>query len=95
MAENIHINQERIEEAAGNLGAVSAYLKEVPLAVYDSRTTLPANENSRISYERSQKNLAELRNALAKEIQNIRGLGLAFAEFDEMTGSLTERGRGQ
>lgn len=95
MAENIHINQEKVQEDAGNLEAVSACLKAAPLEKQDSRTTLPANENSRMSYERSQKNIADLGAALTKEADNIRKLGIAFEEFDEMAGSLAERGNGQ
>lgn len=91
MAENIYINQKKVRETAVSLETVTACLKEIPLQNQDIRTTLPANTNGQISYERAQKNLAELGVCLAKEAQNIRELGAAFTEFDEMARSLAMR----
>ena len=58
MAENIHINQEKVRKAAESLEFVTACLKGIPLQDQDIRTTLPANINGQVSYERAQKNLS-------------------------------------
>ena len=92
MADRINIDQGRVEEKAGQIGGAAAYLVNVPLTPQDNKTTLPANEKGRAAYGRSQERIAALGNLLDQEVKNIRGLGAAFTQFDEMMGQL--RGNG-
>ena len=92
MAENIHVNQEKVQEDVQCLEGAAAYLKNIPLSSQDTRTTLPANVNGRLAYERAERDLAGLGASLDQEVNNIRGLNIAFAEFDEMLGELSKGG---
>ncbi len=88
MAETIYINQGKAEEDAKRIEGAAAYLANVPLVPQDTRTTLPANTKSKEAYGRSQNRLSDLGALLDREVKNIRGLNVAFTQFDEMTGRL-------
>lgn len=92
MAGIIYVDQENVNADAARLESAAAYLEKVSLVPQDMRTTLPANENSKNAYEKSQDRLERLGRLLDQEARNIRELGLAFAEFDEMMGRLGENG---
>lgn len=91
MAENICVNQEKIQEDANQLEGAAACLKSKPLSSPDTRTTISANAGSRLCYEKEQENLELFGVFLDQEAEKIRGLGIAFAEFDEMIGGFSER----
>ena len=88
MADLIYVNHERVEEDAARVESAAAYLRSVLLAPQDTRTTLFVNERSKTAYERSQDRISQLGLLLDQESQNIRDLGAAFVEFDEMMGRL-------
>ncbi len=92
MADKLHIDQGRVRENAAQLQSAAGYLQNISLFPQDSRTTLAANEKGKAAYGNSQDRIALLGVLLEQEAQNIRGLGLEFAEFDEMMGSLGEQG---
>lgn len=93
MADKIWINRQNVEEDAVELEGAASYLIKAPLDSQDTRSTIPANVNSRAAYERSQERIFNLGNLLDQEVENIRGLNMAFVEFDEMMGRLAESGR--
>lgn len=93
MAKNIQINRQNVEGEAMQIESAASYLTKVPLDSQDTRSTIPANINSRAAYERSQVRLFSLGNLLDQEVENIRGLNAAFAQFDEMMGHLAENER--
>ncbi len=92
MAENIRVNQGQAEKDAALMDSAAAYLGNVPLTRQDTRTTLPANERGRSAYGRGQERISRLGVLLDVEAENIRGLGAAFVEFDEMMGRFKENG---
>lgn len=92
MSDRIYINQGRVKEDAAQVKSAAAYLQKVSLSPQDTRTTLAANEKGKSAYESSQERISKIGLMLDKEAQNIRELGVAFTEFDEMMGSLGENG---
>lgn len=88
MGGKIRIDQKKVEKDAVQLSGAASCLRNVPLGSQDRRTTLKANAESKAAYERFQERILTLGALLDTEVENIRGLGAAFAEFDEMTGQL-------
>lgn len=92
MAQNIKINQTEVKENSELISKTEQYLSEETLSSKDNRTTLTANGKGQEAYDKSQKLLAALGQALAQEASNIRSLGLAFQEYDEMMTNLRKSG---
>lgn len=92
MTDLIRMNQARVEKDAARIESAAAYLGNVPLTRQDTRTTLPANARGRSAYKRGQERISMLGVLLDEEAKNIRGLGAAFTEFDEMMGRFGENG---
>lgn len=92
MAERIQINHRKAEEDAMGIKSASVYLQNVPIVSADIRTTLPVNANGKAAYERAQDRISKLGALLDQEAENIRGLNVAFAEFDRMLGKFEENG---
>lgn len=92
MAQNIKINQTEVKENSELISKTEQYLSEETLSSKDNRTTLTANGKGQEAYDKSQKLLAALGQALAQEASNIRSLGLAFQEYDEMMANLRKSG---
>ena len=90
MPDRIQINCERVEENAMSVENAADYLQNVTLVPQDMKTTLPANANSKTAYERAQGRIASLGTMLDQEAKNIRGLNMAFEEFDRMLGRFGE-----
>ena len=90
MPDRIQINYERAEENAIRIENAAGYLQNVSLVPQDMKTTLPANANSKEAYERAQERISSLGTLLDQEAENIRGLNVAFEEFDRMLGRFAE-----
>lgn len=90
MPDRIQINCERVEENAMGVENAAVYLQNVSLVPQDMKTTLPANANSKAAYERAQGRISNLGTMLDQEAKNIRGLNMAFEEFDRMLGRFGE-----
>lgn len=88
MADEIRVDQKEAEEKAAGIESASGYFQVCALVPQDTRTTIPANENGRSAYGRSQSHIQSLGGALDQEVTNIRSLNAAFAEFDKMMGEL-------
>lgn len=92
MAQNIKINQTEVKANSELISKTEQYLSEETLSSKDNRTTLTANGKGQEAYDKSQKLLTALVQALAQEAVNIRSLGLAFQEYDEMVTNLHKSG---
>ncbi len=91
MGDKIWIDGKRVEEDATRIEGAAAYLRQAPLNPQDMRTTIPANAGSKAAYVDSQERIYQLGILLDQEVKNIRGLGAAFIEFDEMLGRLMDK----
>mgnify|MGYP002509592322 CR=1 FL=1 len=92
MAERIQINHGKAEQDATGITNAASYLQKVSFVSEDMRTTLPANANCKAAYERSQERISKLGAMLDQEAENIRGLNVAFAQFDRLLGRFEENG---
>ncbi len=88
MGDNIRIDQRKVEEDAVLLEGARSRLERAPLDSQDMKTTLSANAKSKAAYGNSQERLSDLSVLLDQEVKNIRSLGAAFVEFDEMAGAV-------
>ncbi len=88
MAETICVIQENVQCDASQIkGAAKCFEKKV-LSYTDDRTTISANQNGKSVYDESQSVVSLLGVNLANEVDNIRSLGLAFEQYDDMLADL-------
>lgn len=92
LADIIRVNHGSVQADAAQVESAASYLRNVPLTPQDTRTTLLANANGKSAYGRTQDGISRLGVLLDKEARNIRSLGAAFTEFDEMMGRFGENG---
>ena len=92
MAQDIKINQIAVKENSESISNSAQYLKEENLSPKDNSTTLTANGKGQEAYDKSQKLLVALGQALDQEAVNIRSLGVTFQEYDEMMTKLRKSG---
>lgn len=92
MTQNIKINQTAVKGNSESISKTAQYLKEETLSQKDNSTTLTANGKGQEVYDKSQKLLVALGQALDQEAVNIRSLGVTFQEYDEMMTKLRKSG---
>lgn len=92
MPEGIKVNHEHVDEAANQIETAKSYFRYVPLVPQDSKTTIPANSESKEAYEYAQQGIELLGQTLDGDVQNIRSLNLSFLQFEEMMGKLAQHG---
>lgn len=86
------INLDASEEYSSNIQSISNYFSVTPLVPEDSRSTIAANQNGKNAYYKSQEALDKFADALDKDAENIRSIGLAFKECDDLISGLYESG---
>lgn len=88
MGDSINVNSAAASSDASQISNAAGYFTGQSLAVQDNISTITANDNCKQSFQRSQGVAVSLGKALDADAANIRNLGLAFEEFDQMMGSL-------
>lgn len=92
MSEEIKINKAAVENDTAVLSGAAAYFQEVTLIPSDGETTITANGNGQNNFSKAEKLISSFGAAIEKEVGNIRQLGAAFEEYDEMMSQLWENG---
>ncbi len=92
MHENIKVNEISVEYDATLISGIAQYLKEDILCPLDNRTTITANKKGQETFAKAQKVIACFGEAMEKEVLNIRNMGAAFVEYDELMARLIEDG---
>ena len=85
---DININMQTIEEEANGISSASQYFSPRVPAVRDYESTITANSNEKSTIYSSQQALTLFGCTLDKDAANIKGLGLAFVQYDEMLANL-------
>lgn len=88
MSDTLQVNSGIVDEAANKINGASQYLTGQGLSSADEKSTITAVNNSSVSFKNSQTLVTSLGATLNQEAENIRSLGVAFKEFDEMMGEL-------
>lgn len=91
MSESIQINFESAEEDASGIARAADVLQAGVLNPNDSVTSLLEDENLHTAFEMSQELLVSLGEAMDREAANIRSIGTAFEEYDQMLAGWTEQ----
>lgn len=84
----VDINLEQSESDAAQIESVSQYLQAELLEPRDAETTLEANGNLHAAFDLSQIVVANLGEAMDKEVLNIRSVGNEFEQYDNMLADL-------
>lgn len=85
---DIDVNLVQSESDATQIESVALYLQENSLNPVDEATTLEANANLHAAFDLSQSVVANLGEAMDKEVLNIRSVGNAFEQYDQMLADL-------
>lgn len=88
-AGNIESNVNQTENDASKIKSVSDCFQEDSLNPRDHETTLIANANLHAAFDLSQSLMVSLGAAMDKETSNIRSVGVAFEQYDQMIADLT------
>lgn len=91
MSEGIRINFQAVEEEATGLGNAAAVFQSSELCPEDDKTTLTANLMLKSAIEESQLLLTTFGTSIDTEAANIRSIGAAFEEYDQLLADLAEQ----
>jgi type VII secretion effector (TIGR04197 family) len=85
----LNVNQETVNEQADALSA-AVHFETKTLTNIDNESTITANTGGKNAFQSSQATASGLGNALDKEAENIRSLGVSFEEFDQMMSTINQ-----
>lgn len=89
---DIDIKDGKAEQDASGISSAAKYFSGSSLTPIDSRSTITANQKSQDAFNTAQSGITSFGAALDQDAENIRSLGVAFKEFDEMMGRLSAGG---
>ncbi len=93
MADRINVKSGAASSEASNISSAAEYFSGQTLTMQDTVSTITANANCKEAFQASQNCARSLGSALDTDAQNIRKLGDAFEEFDQMMGALNSQSK--
>ncbi|MDL2296309.1 TIGR04197 family type VII secretion effector [Lachnospiraceae bacterium OttesenSCG-928-E19] len=78
------INYGTMDGEATKISSAKQFLQTSSLSPIDDETTIEANKRGQETFSKAQDEMETLGGAIDQEVVNIRSLGLAFLEFDNM-----------
>lgn len=91
MNEGIYINFGAVQEEASQIEHAADVFQAGTLNPEDSVTSLEEDENLHLAFNISQELLVALGVTMDREATNIRSIGNAFEEYDQMMADWTEQ----
>jgi type VII secretion effector (TIGR04197 family) len=92
MLGGLNVNSGTVDSHATSIGSAASYFTKEGLSPTDGKSTITANAKSKAAYNKAQQGVSGFGTAIDKDAKNIRSLGVAFKEFDNMVGNLAKSG---